>query len=241
LQVALANDVTYRTQPHREHVVVPVPGAGLVYLRVFTSEVSSADDQALANPGDVKFETALRDRIDWEVLVSAAPIVAPDHCLLATIAGAAMQDRRRTGLTLAATRDELTAARGTSADLAARIGTVIAPDGSLGRRLVTVANLATTAALEGSISVPAATPTGPGEATALLQSSKAPPTALFLVSAWVAKSSAPPGNSTWIEWQIREAFARAATSADWGRILVVRNLRPFDATVGFKYCTLLDG
>lgn len=111
IPVALTADTTYQTQPVKANVA-PIPaGVTNVYLHVSTREVTSADDPNLANPADVTFETALREKAVWEVKVSAAAINQPDHLLLATLntAGPAVTDLRRQNLNVAALRDDVTA------------------------------------------------------------------------------------------------------------------------------------
>ena len=73
-EVTTPPNTTYKTQPHKEHVIAdpfPANSTGWVYifLRVFTREVNGADDAGLGNAGDVGFETALREKVDWEVLL----------------------------------------------------------------------------------------------------------------------------------------------------------------------------
>jgi hypothetical protein len=124
---------TYATQPNRANVAPLPAGTSNVYLRVSEREVTSAEDPALGNPGDVTFETAVRNKVDWEVKVSAAPIASPDHLLLAVITTAppAIADRRRLSLNAAATRDEITAARGSAADLSTRLNAALGANGAL--------------------------------------------------------------------------------------------------------------
>src|SRR4029077_11917278 len=99
-------------------------GLSNVYLHVFTREVNGAEDPALLNPGDVKFETSVRDKVEWEMLVSVAAINALDHFLLAAIntAPPAVNDVRRLNLALSSVRDEMDAARGSAPALSARLG-----------------------------------------------------------------------------------------------------------------------
>ena len=133
LEATLAANTTYRTQPHPEHVAAFPAGASNVYLRVFTNEITGAQDATLNNPGDVTFETAVRDRVEFEVLVSAAPINAPDHLLLAVIDTGAntVLDRRRVDLNLADIREEVTAARGSASHLLDRLDASLENDGTL--------------------------------------------------------------------------------------------------------------
>jgi hypothetical protein len=111
-EVELAADTTYQDQPHKEHVA-PLPMTGItgawIYLRVFNVEVNETQDPDLQNSGDIGFETALRERVEWEVLVSTTQINQPDHCPLANLvytkSGQQLQlnwtDLRVQGLTLA--------------------------------------------------------------------------------------------------------------------------------------------
>src|SRR6267154_843719 len=71
-------------------------------------------------------------RLDWEVVVSAT--------LINTV-GPAIQDRRRLALSAAALRDEVTAARGSTADLASRLNASLAPGGALVANAVATAQL----------------------------------------------------------------------------------------------------
>jgi hypothetical protein len=110
---AVASDTTYRTQPQPANVGPLPAGTSNVYLHVWTQEIGSAQDPSLANPGDVTFETSVRDKILWEVVVSAAAINQPDHLLLAQInAFSVIADKRRPSLNLGAVRDDLTALKG---------------------------------------------------------------------------------------------------------------------------------
>jgi hypothetical protein len=58
-------------------------GAGYVYLRVFLAEVNDTADSNLQNPGDIGFETSLRQKVDWELLLLELPVTEPDYFLLA--------------------------------------------------------------------------------------------------------------------------------------------------------------
>jgi hypothetical protein len=133
LEAVLRTNATYATQPNRANVAPLPAGTSNVYLRVFEREVTGAEDPALTNPGDVTFETAVRNKVDWEVRVSVAPITTPDHLLLAAITTAppAIIDRRRLNVSVAAIRDEVTSARGASADLPSRLNVALAPNGAL--------------------------------------------------------------------------------------------------------------
>jgi hypothetical protein len=83
-EVTLASDTSYKNQPHKERVI-PLPKNVLnyVYLRVFPVEVNEAQDTDLRNAGDIGFETALRERVDWEVLLASSEVTTPDHFPLA--------------------------------------------------------------------------------------------------------------------------------------------------------------
>lgn len=111
-EVELAADTTYQDQPHKEKVAplaLTSIGGSWIYLRVFNVEVNETQDPDLQNSGDIGFETALRERVEWEVLVSTTQINQPDHCLLANFvyakSGQQLQlnwtDLRVQGLTLA--------------------------------------------------------------------------------------------------------------------------------------------
>jgi hypothetical protein len=150
-EVSVGANTTYRTQPIQTHVANLPAGVSNVYLHVVTTEVTAAQDADLANPGDVHSETAVRERLDWEVVVSAAPINAADSYLLAVIntAGPVVQDQRRLGLTAAALRDEVAASRGAAADLASRLSASLTPTGALAANSVATAQIA-----DGSVQAP---------------------------------------------------------------------------------------
>ena len=144
LEAVLGANVTYKNQPNKEDVA-PLPGGvSNVYLRVFITEASGADDAELLNAGDVGAETAIREKVDWEVRVTTQTINAPDHFLLAVIntAGPNVQDRRRKGLNVGAMRDELTNARGSTAQLAARLNASLTPAGTLLPNIITGGQIA---------------------------------------------------------------------------------------------------
>jgi hypothetical protein len=86
-EAALDEDTTYKNQPHDEHVApLSQTDASFIFLRVFTVEVNDAEDADLHNSGDIGFETTLRERVEWEVLVTTDPnLGGPDLCLLATV------------------------------------------------------------------------------------------------------------------------------------------------------------
>jgi hypothetical protein len=182
MEVVLTADTTYRTQPIQTHVANLPAGLSNVYLQVTVTEVTAAQDADLGNPGDVHSETAVRERLDWEVVVSAAVINTPDSYLLAVIntVGPAVQDQRRLGLSASALRDEVAAARGSAADLTSRLNASLAPNGALlangvtepalagnavsnrtiANGAVTIAKLTQTVVFSGQIAVPAAPAAG---------------------------------------------------------------------------------
>ncbi|HEU4433828.1 MAG TPA: hypothetical protein VFR51_10550 [Pyrinomonadaceae bacterium] len=135
-EIVLEENSTYKTQPHLERVRAFPPSRAAVYLRVFRTEITDREDDDLANPDDVATVTAVREKTDWEVVVSGSAINRPDHFLLATIitggegAGSVI-DRRRKGLTLAALRDEFDALGGSSSSLIDRLNTSLNPDGTI--------------------------------------------------------------------------------------------------------------
>jgi hypothetical protein len=108
LELVIADKVNYTEQPHKGNLKSswPVPGGttssslkttttgttsvlaptgggtGYVYLRVFRSEVDDTADAGLQNQQDIGFETSLRSKVDWELLLLDAPVAYPDHFLL---------------------------------------------------------------------------------------------------------------------------------------------------------------
>lgn len=203
-EVVLANQTTYKGQPNNAHVSGLPVGISNVYLHVFTIEITSAQDAALANPNDVAMETSVREKVDWEVLVSAAPINTSDHHLLAILNTGidTVFDRRRSGLTLAAVRDEITVARGAAATLDARLkatdqaidsvqgeittarGTAaqlndrlnasLNPDGTVKAGAVSVQRMASTLVINTQVAIPGAAAGQPAEQTVTLTSSDNP-------------------------------------------------------------------
>ncbi len=155
-EVVLAANTTYKTQPHPEHVAPFPGGTSNVYLRVFRSEVTGAQDTDLNNTGagDVGFETAVREKVEWEVLVTALTITTPDHFLLATINTTTntVRDFRR-NLTVAAIQDEIALARGNTNQLNDRLNVSLAADGTLKPNVVGNAQLA-----DGAITQPKVAP-----------------------------------------------------------------------------------
>jgi|GEM_PF-2894309 len=132
-EAILAANATYRTQPRNENVAPLPAGNSNVYLKVFRTETTGAKDAALLNALDVGAETSLREKVEWEVLVTTQTINTRDHFLLATIntAGPSVTDRRRKGLNVSAIRDELTNARGSAAQLSVRLDASLAANGTL--------------------------------------------------------------------------------------------------------------
>jgi len=138
-EVLLPTDTTYKTQPHQEHVRPFVPNQRFnVYLRVFPTEITEQEDEILRNKGDVGVVTAVREKTDWEVLVSDVTINLRDHFLLATFdtESGRVTDRRRKGLTMATLRDEFDALGGTDASLNDRLNVSLNPDGTLKSNVV---------------------------------------------------------------------------------------------------------
>jgi hypothetical protein len=82
LEVVLNSDTTYKNQPHKENVRPFPQGMSLIYLRVFTVEVNETQDPDLKNANDIGFETALRERVDWEVLLTSSEPGSPDYFLI---------------------------------------------------------------------------------------------------------------------------------------------------------------
>ena len=154
LEVILAASVSYKNQPHKENVAALPGGVSNVYLRAFKTEAAGAHDAALLNAGDVGSETAIRQKVDWEVLVTTQNITAVDHFLLAVIntAGPTIQDRRRKALNVSAMRDELTSARGSAAQLSARLDATLNPAGGLLPNIVTSGQIADNAISSNKIS-----------------------------------------------------------------------------------------
>jgi hypothetical protein len=124
LEVVIDDVISYVKQPHQENIKNSWPSAGFkgapgyVYLRVFLTEVDDTDDTDLQNQDDIGFETTLREKVDWELLLSATQINSPDHLLLADyviISGGIAEnwrDRRVTGLTLETLRTDFEEFRG---------------------------------------------------------------------------------------------------------------------------------
>ena len=202
-EVVLPANTTYKTQPHTDKVAAFPAGILNAYLRVFATEITDVEDADLQNAGDVGFVTAIREKADWEVLISVPAINQPDHYLLAIINPAAntITDRRRKELTTASIRDEVTGARGTTAKLGDRLDAAHDPTGALKPNAVAEPALATDSVSKrtiqnGAVSmaemaltqvvdqtgvvVPAGTPATPGEVVVNLQT--ADEHAFFLTS-----------------------------------------------------------
>ncbi|MBL7189112.1 MAG: hypothetical protein ISS70_22525 [Phycisphaerae bacterium] len=147
-EVALAKDTTYKAQPHPDNVTNLPAGKSNVYLRVFNSEVTSDQDHDLQNSDDVGVETTVRQKVEWEVLVSTRRIPRPNHFLLAEIDThapiplKAVTDRRRIGLTLAEVKDEIRSARADIDDLGERINTSLTRNGRLRANTVNTVQIA---------------------------------------------------------------------------------------------------
>lgn len=137
-EVVLAANTSYQTQPNLDNVTSLPSGTSFVYLHIFRREVTGAEDSSLLNADDVGFETAVREKVDWEVLVSSTAINDLDHFLLAEIdtRSVTVQDRRRTNLTLAVLADEINLARGSASELSNRLNASLADDGTLKANVV---------------------------------------------------------------------------------------------------------
>lgn len=146
-EVVLAADTTYKTQPRKEKVgPLPVPGGaavGRIYLRVFVTEANETQDPDLQNPADVGFETALRDRVEWEVIATLNDITTADHMLLANYTSTgAVTDRRALGLTLSKVRDELNAAAASAVTANARLDLIMGATNTIKDNIVTTTKIA---------------------------------------------------------------------------------------------------
>jgi hypothetical protein len=116
-EVVLDADTTYQKQPLINETLDFnfADGSESVYdvhLHVDTREVSSVQDPALQNDGDIGFETALREKVVWKVLVTKTGTLTDqqmtDLCLLARVDtrkatpdAQRVTDQRITGITLA--------------------------------------------------------------------------------------------------------------------------------------------
>lgn len=158
-EIVLANNTTYQTQPTLTHVGNLPSGVSNVYLHALPTEITSAQDPDLGNPNDVHSETAVREKLGWEVVVSVAAVNAPDFYLLAVIntVGPAVQDRRRLGLSTAAVRDEVGLARGSAPDLSTRLVASLAANGTLAANTVGTAQIVDGNVVTGKIAAGAVT------------------------------------------------------------------------------------
>jgi hypothetical protein len=154
-EVVLTVDTTYKTQPHKGNLSALPTGLSNVYLRVFQSEFTGTHDPGLnnADEGDVGFETTVRQKIEWEVLVTKSAINFPDHLLLAVInkGSSSIEDRRRTGLTLSSICDEISLARGDRNRLDERLDESLRGDGKLKQDSVGSIQIADNAVNSGKI------------------------------------------------------------------------------------------
>lgn len=146
-EVTLGADTTYRKQPHKPPEAAFPKGSVNIYLHVFPTEITELEDPDLRNKDDVGIVTAVREKTDWEVLVSSATLKATDNYLLATFNtkqsdNAGLVDRRRKELTVAALRDEFDALGGTASSLNDRLNASLNPDGTLKNNLVDNTRLA---------------------------------------------------------------------------------------------------
>lgn len=109
LEAVLRTNSTFKTQPEQAGLGALPSGAYNIYLRVFEKEVTAVQDPTLANPGDVTFETAVRTKVVWQVIASAALIDRADHFLLASVGVGPLtvSDLRRQALSLARLRDDM--------------------------------------------------------------------------------------------------------------------------------------
>jgi hypothetical protein len=123
-EVVLDADTTYQKQPLINETLDFNFGDGSesvydVHLHVDTREVSSIQDPALQNDSDIGFETTLREKVVWKVLVTKAGMLTDlqmsDLCLLAQVDARnatpdnkRVTDRRVTGLTMAQIRQRIT-------------------------------------------------------------------------------------------------------------------------------------
>ena len=146
-EARLATPTTYKTQPNNGNVGLLPEGKSKVYLQVFLREVDETQDSELGNPGDVGIETSVREKTDWEIVVSKTEINKSDHFILAEIdtTNNEVVDHRRQALTLAALRDELDRARGSLHELGQRLDTSLLADGKLREGAVAEPILADTA------------------------------------------------------------------------------------------------
>lgn len=144
--LASAADTTYQSQPVRTNVKPLPAGVSTVSLRAITRMVTEAEDASLRNggAGDVGTVTAIREKVEWEVVVTPGPFAPRDNLRLATIDTGAntVSDQRRVELNLAIVRDEVAAARGTQPRLSNRLNTSLDASGALKANAVGNAQIA---------------------------------------------------------------------------------------------------
>ncbi len=143
--VVLAANTSYQNQPFKANVKPLPAGVSSISLRAFTRLVTEAEDAALNNAGagDVGSVTSIRDKVEWEVVVTPGNAIPAGQIRLAAIDTAAntITDQRQTGLNLTTVRDEITTARGTRAGLDKRLDTSLDPSGALKANVVGKAQL----------------------------------------------------------------------------------------------------
>jgi hypothetical protein len=251
-EVRLGVDTTYRSQRHTPNAAPLPAGKSNVYLHVFTKEVTATEDPDLANAGDVGIETSVREKVDWEIQLGpiTTPIYDADHLLLAVIDTdpppvTPIEDHRRTGLTLGAVRDEITAARGSAADLTSRLNTSLASDGTLNDGVAPLRKLKTTIVQFVAFNVPAAPlPPPPGQfheqEEPLYTTQTFPEQPFLLVSVNLDGPAAgsppqPPNYQGMVEWSHRVRLnVSNSTTFTYTHLLVIRNFSSFPAQVSCK-------
>jgi hypothetical protein len=144
-EVVLLADTTYQQQPNKANVLQQLPaGVSSISLHTFTRLVTEAEDAALGNAGDVGTVTALREKVEWEVVVTPGNQILAGHTRLADLdtGTQTVTDRRRTELHLTLLRDEVTEARGNQARLAMRLTASLDQTGALKPNTVSNTQLA---------------------------------------------------------------------------------------------------
>jgi hypothetical protein len=266
IEVTLNADTTYRTQPHTTNVAPLPAGASNVYLRVFSREVSGGEDPTLGNPADVGFETSVREKADWEIVVSAPALSTPEHHLLAIIDTTAgtVQDRRRLGLSLVGAVDEVKAARGSTTTLAARLGTSLVASGALQAGIVgtaqladgvvvgaklangaaTIRKLASTLVFDADVAVAAATSASQPSVTTVSVTTADEPAFLTIGLRIVApRPAAAIFFSTQVEWNQRVQLRRTLPAQPFVHLhqVVIRNAGTQALTVACRAYRLGEG
>jgi hypothetical protein len=236
LEAVLRANTTYRTQPSRTQVG-PLPAGGAnIYLRVTEREVTAQEDPLLRNGDDVTFETAVRDKVEWEVIVSQPVINAPDHLLLAVITNAtppALQDRRRLNLSLAAVGDRMNVAHNAVGGLLAnvvgapQIAAQAVTQDKLAANAVSVAQLKRIARFNGATTVQ---PGAENSVNAFVGNRHA----TLMTS--VTITSAGPGSVTWREFAAQVVVNNVTT---FTRGVRVQNLGTTPVTVDVEIFELL--